>query len=59
VTTGGAEDWYGYAVDANGWANTEGWMSWVNVTFDPWIWATALDKYVYAEDDSGWIYVAK
>jgi hypothetical protein len=34
-------------------------MSWVNVTFDPWIWATALDKYVYAQDDSGWIYVAK
>jgi hypothetical protein len=59
VTTGGAEDWYGYAVDANGWANTEGWMSWVNVTFDPWIWATALDKYVYLEDDSGWVYVAK
>jgi len=54
---GGGETWYGYAVDANGWANTGSWMSWVNVTFDPYIWNLALDKYVIITDGSGWVFV--
>jgi hypothetical protein len=59
VPQASGETWYGYAVDANGWVNADGWMSWVNVEFDPYIWSTALDKYVYVGDDSGWVYVAK
>jgi len=56
---GGTETWYGYEVDANGWVNTESWIGWVNIIYDPWIWSTSLDKYVTITDDSGWVYVPK
>lgn len=52
-----SNDWYGYAVDELGWADTETWMGWVNVTFDPYVWNLALSKYIYVGDDSGWAYV--
>lgn len=56
---GESNDWYGYAVDELGWANTGTWMGWVNVASDPWIFSASLDKYVYAADDSGWVYTLK
>jgi len=55
--SGGGETWYGYEVDADGWAFTGDWMGWVNVIYDPWIWSTSLDKYVIITDDTGWVYV--
>jgi hypothetical protein len=55
----GPETWYGYSVDANGWANAEGWISWVNVAQDPWVWSTAFNKFIYVGSDSGWIYNPK
>lgn len=51
------EEWYGYAVDANGWANTGDWMGWVNVWDDPYIFMLSLDNYAFIDDDSGWVYV--
>lgn len=56
--------WAGYAVDENGWANTEGWIGWINTTNAPWIQILSLDNYGYAEEsgvnDSGsWIYILK
>jgi hypothetical protein len=56
---GGGETWYGYSVDADGWVNTEGWMGWVNNTYDPNIWHPMLNKYIYVGDDSGWAYVPR
>lgn len=51
------EFWFGYSVDANGWADTGDWMHFVNVTYQPWIWVVDLSKYTYVGDDSGWVYV--
>jgi hypothetical protein len=51
--------WYGYSVDEQGWADTETWLGWVNVTSDPYIWTLDLSKYIYVGDDSGWAYVPK
>jgi hypothetical protein len=50
-------DWYGYAVDETGWANTSDWMGWVYVEYDPWVISASLNKYIYVGDDSGWVYV--
>ena len=55
--SGGGETWLGYPVDENGWANTGDWMGWVNVVNQPWIWSLDLNKYIYVNDDSGWVYV--
>jgi hypothetical protein len=61
-----SETWYGYPVDAAGWAFTgedpasgPSWMRWVNVTHDPWIWSTSLNRYIHVGDDSGWVYIYK
>jgi len=52
--------WNGYAVDSNGWANTESWLGWVNTTFDPWIIVVNRDgRFVYIPDDSGWVFIPK
>lgn len=57
---GGDPVWYGYDVDAEGWANTLDWMGWVNVSSDPWISVLNLDgRYVYIPDSTGWAYVPK
>jgi hypothetical protein len=52
-------DWYGYAVDEDGWADTGDWMGLVWTDNDPWIWNLALNNWVYVHDDSGWVYVVK
>jgi hypothetical protein len=57
-----ASDWAGYPVDENGWANTEGWLGWVNVTNAPWIQILNIDNYGWIPEegvtDSGaWVYV--
>jgi hypothetical protein len=61
VTLAEAPDnlWNGYPVDGNGWVDTNDWIGWVNVTYDPWIWSTSLDKYIYIGDGSGWVYVPR
>lgn len=53
------KDWLGFPVDDNGWANSGDWLSWLNVTYDPWILIPQLQKYVTISDASGWIYVPK
>jgi hypothetical protein len=52
-------NWYGYAVDAEGYANTEDWMGFVNVNAAPWIWSVSLSNWAYIGDDSGWVYIQK
>lgn len=56
---GEPDTWYGYDVDANGWANTGNWLSWVNVEYDPYIWILNLEKYGIITDDSGWVWVSR
>lgn len=55
----GSTDWYGFSVDEVGWANTESWLGWVNVTHEPWVISASLDRYIYLPDDSGWVYIPK
>jgi hypothetical protein len=52
-----ASDWYGFAIDASGYADTGDWLGMVYVGNDPWIWSVALGKYIYVTNDSGWVYV--
>lgn len=54
---GGNDTWYGYPVAADGWVDTEGWMNFVNVAADPWVYSASLGKYLYVGDDTGWAYV--
>lgn len=56
--------WAGYEVDENGWADTSGFMSWINVFHAPWVWSTALDRWLYMPEESvsesgGWAYAGK
>lgn len=58
--SGGGNDWYGYAIDGNGWVDTGSWLSGlVQVDNDPWVYPLSLQNYVYVPDDSGWIYIPK
>lgn len=64
VEGGGGETWHGYDVVEGGWADTMGWLGWVNVTDDPWVISAPLDKYIYIPTDQsvesgGWIYIPK
>lgn len=52
-------NWFGYPVIDSEWVDTSPWLNWLNITLDPWIWSTSLDKYIYVDNDSGWIYSAK
>lgn len=56
---GEVADWYGYSVDGEGWANTGTWLGWVNVNYDPYIYLSSLNKYLYIADDSGWAFAAQ
>lgn len=49
--------WLGYAVNAAGDANAEGWLGWVNVAHAPWVWSYAMEKFIFVEDASGWFFV--
>lgn len=62
IEGGDVPTWATYAVDENGWANTEGWLGWVNTSTAPWIQILAIDNYGYVEEsgvtESGaWIYI--
>ena len=62
TVTIGAEDplsWHGYTADDMGWADTEGWIGWVNITDDPWIWVINLGHYIYLPSDTNWAFVPR
>jgi len=51
--------WHGYPVDEDGFADTGigGWLNgFVFVDNDPWIYVFSMDKYIYINDDSGWMF---
>jgi hypothetical protein len=54
---GGGETWLEYPVDSEGWTDTGDWIGWVNVQHQPSIWSSALDKFLYIGDSSGWIFM--
>ncbi len=54
--------WLGYAVDANGYADTGAWLGWVNVSAAPWIWIVKLNAWAYlpeagAGESGGWAFI--
>lgn len=58
-------DWYGYSI-MSGWANTEGFLGWLEVSEDPWVYSLTLDRYLYVPapadntfGDGGWVYVPR
>lgn len=55
----GGETWLGYNVGGDGWVNTESWINYVNVTFQPWVYIESLGKYGLIGDDSGWVYIPR
>lgn len=59
ATEPAGDTWRGYPVRPDGYVDTTPWMGWVYVGADPWIWVVNLGKYVYINDDSGWVYVPK
>jgi hypothetical protein len=57
-------EWAGFPVDENGWANTEDWLGWVNVSNAPWILILNLDGYAWIPESAvsgsgGWLYLLK
>lgn len=41
------------------WVNTDSWLGWVNTSLEPWWWIEKASRYIYAPDDSGWLYFGK
>lgn len=58
---GGVEPttWLGYPVDAAGWVNTEGWLGYLNIAYDPWIWVDLLGTFGYIPNESGWVLIPR
>jgi hypothetical protein len=52
-------EWQGFPVLESGWVDTGNWFGWAFVSQAPWVWSSSLDKFVFVEDDSGWIYVPR
>lgn len=51
--------WRSYPVGENGWVDTGSWLSWVNVSNDPWIWSASLQGWLYSQDQSDWFYIPR
>lgn len=49
----GETTWAGYVVTQDGWANTGGWMGWLNVSDAPWIWSQKLGNWLFLPEQSG------
>ncbi len=45
------EDWQGYSVLANGAVDTLGWVGWLNIAYDPWVWSYTLGRWVFVGDE--------
>jgi beta-glucanase (GH16 family) len=59
VTT---EGMWGPWTIASGWIDSESWMGWMNVVYDPWLWSQSLTGWVYVPSGSftpsgGWVYI--
>lgn len=57
-----SETWAGYPVSSAGDADTEGFIGWINVLQDPWIWSYSLSGWMYlpegnVSESGGWAYV--
>ena len=62
IEGGDTPTWAGYNVDENGWANTDSWLGWVNVTDSPWIRVLNINNYAYIPEESvtesgSWMYI--
>lgn len=53
-----ANRWSGYRTRQDGWVDTAGWLGWVYVNHDPWIWVHDLQHYLYLHP-SNWAFVPK
>jgi hypothetical protein len=58
----GPTTWGGYDIGADSWVDTGGWLGWVNVDADPWVWVINLTTFVYlpesyVEDLGAWMYI--
>lgn len=55
-----AADWYGFPIQAGGFVDTGegGWFNGlVNVTYDPWVWIFAFERFGYVPNDAGWLFM--
>jgi hypothetical protein len=53
--------WSGWPV-IDGYVDTDGWMGWLYVVNDPWVWSLLLDKWIYSPAENigaggGWVYI--
>lgn len=57
-----ADSWAGYDAYEDGWVDTADFMGWFNVTHAPWVWSTALNRWIYLPEENmspagAWFYV--
>jgi len=50
VTHAALQEWGGFSVDENGYANTEGWLGWIATNQAPWLWNYTFEKWIFAQD---------
>ncbi|MGC9452365.1 MAG: hypothetical protein ACP5I4_13065 [Oceanipulchritudo sp.] len=58
---GGEQTWNGYPLRPDGYVDTTPWMGFVYAgnAEAKWVWNINLAKWVYVNDDSGWVYLPK
>ena len=59
-----SEYWAGYPVTAGGYVDTDGWLGWIYIEFEPWIYVVSMNKYIYIQESSvtpggAWAYLMK
>lgn len=65
ITDEAIDEWHGFPVLAGLDVNTETWLGWINIEFDPWVWSYALNRYIYLDgplpDDpiGAWAFIPK
>jgi len=62
VGLGGSPEWKGYPIVEDGWVDTQGWLGWVQVDQDPFIYSLSLSGWLYVPESQtgeggGWVYV--
>ena len=64
TATGGGVTWAVWNLVDNEFVDTEGWMGWLKVADDPWVYSYSLNRYLYLPEANvgqagGWMYILK
>jgi hypothetical protein len=64
ASTGSVDTWKGYPIGVEDWVDATGWLGWVQVAEDPWIYSLPFSGWIYIPESQtgeggGWAYVLR